>query len=102
MPLRTDQRNPHPRGPLDTQNRFAGKPMNRRSKSIVLVLVSSPLVLSGCGRHYDEDDRNGPTGTRYGGGGGYGVVGRSGGTSAPKASPRSGFGGFGRFGGFGG
>jgi len=73
--------------------------MNRCSKSVVLVLIGSPLLLAGCRTH---DDRNNPV-SGYGGGG-VGYVspgsGGQGSQSGVRASPRGGFGGFGRIGGF--
>ena len=75
---------------------------------VKVVLVGSPLLLSGCSNDDDASNSPGRSGTHYRGGGFHffgGSGGRSGGSSGSavhSASPRGGFGGFGHFGGFGG
>jgi hypothetical protein len=83
--------------------------MNRSSRTILLVLLGSPLLLSGCSNDDDGSNAPGQRSTHYRGGSGFhffggsgGSGGRSGGSAVHSASPRGGFGGFGHFGGFGG
>jgi hypothetical protein len=76
--------------------------MKRSSQAITLVLISSPLILTGCRQNTYSQDGNYPPGSRTGGGyyggvrtGGAALRGTSGTrVSTPAASPRGGFGGF--------
>lgn len=78
----------------------------RSSLTVTLVLITSPVVLAGCGRRYDDGNvpRSGGGGFHFTGGGSFrrGGAFRSGGTfrggGVGHASPAGGFGGFGHAG----